>query len=148
MVFLGVSATNVFVMPAASADFMQKYHKLILINQSRQTGAAYQGGEKLWEFPVLTGDDETATNPGTYVIRMKDDSYYSRKYQTWMPYSLFFDLRDRKAIHAGELPPLPARKEYATHGCIQVESPYIERLYDWAEVGRTVVVIEGRRDGD
>lgn len=96
----------------------------------------------------MTGDDETTTNPGIYVVKRKDDSYYSRKYQTWMPYSLFFDLNNRKAIHEGEVPPPAERKEYATHGCIHVESPYIERLYDWAEEGRTVVVIEGWRDGD
>ena len=43
------------------------------------------------EFPVLTGDDETTTEPGTYLVRVKDENYYSRQYQTPMPYSLFFN---------------------------------------------------------
>jgi len=133
---------------ASPADFRQTYAKVIFIDQHRQTGAAYEDGRKILEFPVMTGDDETTTNPGTYLVRMKDDSYYSRKYQTWMPYSLFFDMSNRKAIHEGEVPPPAERKEYATHGCIHVESPYIEKLFDWAEENQTVVEIKGWRDGD
>lgn len=140
--------TYIAVLPAASADIFKKYDKVIMINQPKQIGVAYEGGNKVLEFPVMTGDDETTTDPGVYVVKMKDDSYYSRKYDTWMPYSLFFNLKDRKAIHEGEVPPPEVRKKYATHGCIHVESPHIEWLYDWAEEGTTVVVIQGRRDGD
>jgi lipoprotein-anchoring transpeptidase ErfK/SrfK len=148
IISLGIIAIIIFVFPAASMEVFQKYHKVILINQHKQIGAAYEDGQKIWQFPVMTGDDETTTNPGIYVVKMKDDSYYSRKYQTWMPYSMFFDLNNRKAIHEGEVLPPPEGRKYATHGCIHVESPYIERLFDWAEAGRTVVVIEGWRDGD
>jgi hypothetical protein len=37
------------------------------INQLRQKGSAYEGGEKVMEFPVLTGDAETPNDPGTYL---------------------------------------------------------------------------------
>ena len=47
------------------------------------------------EFPVLTGDDETTTDPGIYLVRVKDEDYYSRKYQTPMPYSIFFNYTTR-----------------------------------------------------
>ena len=60
---------------------------------------AYERGKKLFEFPVVTGDDVTTTNPGIYQVKLKDDSYYSRKYDTPMPYSIFFDLKGMKAIH-------------------------------------------------
>jgi len=134
--------------PAAGWDIFQEYPKVIWINQLKQIGIAYENGEKLWEFSVLTGDDECTTNPGIYLIRWKAEDYYSRKYDTPMPYSLFFDMRQRKAIHEGGVPPLPEKRELATHGCIHVEPPHIKWLYDWAEEGTTAVVISGERSGD
>ena len=65
-----------------------------------------------------------------------------------MPYSIFFDLKERKAIHEGEVPSPALKKELATHGCIHVEPPYIKMLYDWADEENTVVVISGWRTGD
>jgi lipoprotein-anchoring transpeptidase ErfK/SrfK len=81
-------------------------------------------------------------------VKLKNENYYSRTYDTPMPYSLFFDLKGMKAIHEGEVPPPEQKKELATHGCIHVEPPYIERLYDWADEENTAVVISGWRTGD
>jgi lipoprotein-anchoring transpeptidase ErfK/SrfK len=135
------------VFSANAGDIFQEYDKVIWIDQPRQVGIAYQEGKKLFEFPVVTGDDETPTNPGIYVVKLKDENYYSRTYDTPMPYSLFFDLQGKKAIHEGEVPPPEIKKDLATHGCIHVEPPYIQRLYDWADEGDTVVVISGWRTG-
>jgi lipoprotein-anchoring transpeptidase ErfK/SrfK len=95
----------------------------------------------------LTGDDETfPTNPGNYIVERKDEDYYSHKYKTPMRYSLFFDLQERKAIHEGKVPHNDKdEKELRTRGCIHVEQPYIKELYDWAEEGNTIVVIQGWR---
>jgi len=133
---------------AAAGDIFQEYNKVIWIDQPRQIGRAYEKGEKLREFPVLTGDDECTTDPGFYLIRWKVPDYYSRTYDTPMPLSMFFDLRHRKAIHEGGVPPLPVKREVATHGCIHVEPPHIEWLYDWAEEGTTALVISGERSGN
>jgi lipoprotein-anchoring transpeptidase ErfK/SrfK len=147
--FLGAALLIQFLsFPAAAGDIFQQYHKVIWIDQPKQVGRAYENGQKLWEFPVLTGDDECPTDPGLYLIRWKVADYHSRKYDTPMPYSMFFDLRRRKAIHEGGVPPLPEKRELATHGCIHVEPPHIEWLYDWAEEGATAVVISGERSGD
>jgi lipoprotein-anchoring transpeptidase ErfK/SrfK len=137
-----------FVLPAIAVDIFQQYEKVIWIDQPKQVGTAYQEGKKLFEFPIVSGDDETPTHPGIYVVKLKDDNYYSRTYDTLMPYSLFFDLKGKRAIHEGEVPPPEIRRGLATHGCIHVEPPYIQRLYDWADEGDTVVVISGRRTGD
>jgi lipoprotein-anchoring transpeptidase ErfK/SrfK len=136
------------VFPAAAGNVFQEYAKVIFIDQPRQVGLAYENGKKVREFPVLTGDDEATTDPGIYVIRWKVPDYHSRKYDTPMPFSLFFDMRHRKAIHEGGVPTGPERKEVATHGCIHVEPPHIEWLYDWAEEGATAVVISGERSGE
>jgi lipoprotein-anchoring transpeptidase ErfK/SrfK len=139
---------HIYGSPAVAVDVFAQYDKVIWINQLKQVGTAYEGGKKLYEFPVVTGDDETTTDPGVYVVTVKDENYYSRKYDTPMPYSIFFDFTGKKAIHEGEVPPPAARRELATHGCIHVEQPYIEWLYNWTEEGKTVVVIQGWRTED
>jgi len=139
---------NILLSPTLEADIFQEYEKVIWINQLKQVGTAYERGKKVLEFPVLTGDDETTTEPGIYLVRVKDEDYYSRKYQTPMPYSIFFNYKERAAIHEGEVPPPKKKIGLATHGCVHVQQPYIERLYDWTEAGRTLVVIMGRRTQD
>ncbi len=140
--------TNLFLSAALAADIFQRFEKVIWINQLKQVGTAYEKGQKVLEFPVITGDDETTTEPGIYLVRVKEEDYYSRKYQTPMRYSIFFNYQDRKAIHEGAVPPPQQKKGLATHGCVHVEQPYIKRLYDWTEAGRTLVVIIGWRTQD
>ena len=148
LLFSIVLLTNILLSPALAADIFEPHEKMIWIDQLKQVGAAYEDGKKVLEFPVLTGDDETTTNPGIYLVRVKDEDYYSRKYQTPMPYSIFFDYTGRKAIHGGEVPPPQRKIGLATHGCVHVEQPYIEWLYDWTEAGKTVVIISGWRTQD
>jgi lipoprotein-anchoring transpeptidase ErfK/SrfK len=140
--------TNILLSSPLAADIFQEYEKVIWIDQLKQVGTAYERGKKVLEFPVLTGDDETTTEPGIYLVRVKEEDYYSRKYQTHMPYSIFFDYTGRKAIHGGEVPPPQKKIGLATHGCVHVEQPYIKWLYDWTEAGSTVVVISGWRTQD
>ena len=128
-----------------AGNVFKQYAKVIWIDQPKQVGVAYEHGEKLYEFPIMTGDDEKTTDPGIYVVKLKDENYYSKKYDVEMPFAIFFDIRERKAIHEGEVPPPEVKSEFATHGCIHVEQPYIERLFDWAAEGTTVVVIQGWR---
>jgi|UniRef100_A0A7V6DPT1 lipoprotein-anchoring transpeptidase ErfK/SrfK len=148
LVLLAAWMLQVGVPAACAWDLFKEYDKVIFINQPRQIGAAYEDGRKLREFPVLTGDDECPTDPGLYVISQKDPDYYSRTYDTPMPYSLFFDWPRRKAIHEGGVPGRAEKRELATHGCIHVEQPDIEWLYHWAEEGATAVVISGERSAD
>src|SRR5665811_479881 len=140
--------THISVLQGDAFDVFEEYEKVIWINQPKQVGIAYERGKKLFEFPIVTGDDVTTTNPGIYVIKLKDEDYFSRTYDTPMPYSMFFDLKGMKAIHEGEVPPPEIKKQLATHGCIHVEPPYIERLYEWAEEENTAVVISGWRTSD
>ncbi len=148
LLFSVVLLTVILLSPTFAADIFQEYDKVIWIDQLKQVGIAYERGKKVKEFPVLTGDAETTTDPGIYLVQVKEEDYYSKKYQTPMPYSIFFNYSSRAAIHGGEVPS-PSRKRFlATHGCIHVEEPYIKWLYDWTEPGRTLVVIMGRRTQD
>ena len=146
LLFLVTLLTSILLSPSLAADIFQGYQKVIWINQLKQKGEAYENGGKIMEFPVLTGDDETTTDPGIYVVRVKDADYFSWKYQTPMPYSIFFDYTgesgDSRRRSTGTA---LQRIGLATHGCVHVEQPFISRLYDWTETGRTLVVIMGRR---
>lgn len=148
LLFSVLLLTNILFSPALASDIFQNYEKVIWIDQLKQVGAAYQWGRKLVDFPVLTGDDETTTEPGLYLVRVKKERYYSRRYQTPMPYSIFFNYNGKKAIHEGEVPPPREKIELATHGCVHVQRPYIEWLYSWTETGRTAVLITGWRRQD
>jgi lipoprotein-anchoring transpeptidase ErfK/SrfK len=148
LLFSAVLLTNFLLSPTRAADIFQEYEKVIWIDQLKQKGSAHERGKKIKEFPVLTGDAETTTEPGIYLVQVKEEDYYSRKYQTPMPYSIFFNYTARAAIHGGEVPPPPKRIRFATHGCIHVEEPVIKWLYDWTEPGRTLVVIMGWRTQD
>jgi lipoprotein-anchoring transpeptidase ErfK/SrfK len=139
---------NILLSPTLASDTVEKPKKMIWIDQLKQVGSAYENGKKIMEFPVLTGDDETTTDPGIYLVRVKQEDYYSRKYQTPMPYSIFFNYTTRTAIHGGEVPSRQKKIGLATHGCVHVDSPYIQRLYDWTEAGSTLVVISGGRTQD
>lgn len=143
-----VLLTYIIAIHVDAGNVFSDYEKVIWIDQVKQFGIAYENGKKLFQFPIITGDDEFTTDPGIYVVKVKDENYFSRKYDTPMPYSIFFDYKRRKAIHAGEVPPPALKKDLATHGCIHVEHPYIERLYDWADEENTVVVIYGWRSDD
>jgi len=140
--------TNILVAAALAANPLLMYEKVIWIDQLKQVGAAYEGGKKLVDFPVLTGDDETTTEPGLYLVRVKKASYYSRRYQTPMPFSIFFNYDGKKAIHEGEVPPPREKIGLATHGCVHVQRPLIKWLYNWTETGRTAVLITGWRRQD
>ncbi len=145
--FLIIALLAPFHPAGAYADALQSHDKVIWIDQQNQVGAAYAQGKKLSAFPILSGDDETPTPPGTYVIKKKDKDYFSRKYKQPMPYALFFDVKGMRALHEGDLPDPGEVSKWATHGCIHVEKPYMKWLFDWAEPGKTVVVIHGRRVG-
>ncbi len=132
--------------PAGAVNVFKHYNKVIWIDQPRQEGAAYEKGKKLFSFAIMSGDDETPTPPGAYVVRVKDPKYYSKHYKQPMPLSIFFDFKGKRAIHEGEVPERKEMGQWATHGCIHVEQPYIQQLYDWTDVNKTLVVIRGRRD--
>jgi lipoprotein-anchoring transpeptidase ErfK/SrfK len=139
---------NILLPQILAADLFQECEKIIWINQSKQTGIVYERWKKVREFPVLTGDAETTTEPGVYLVQVKQEDYFSRKYQTPMPYSIFFNYTQRAAIHGGAVPPPAERKWVATHGCVHVEEPHSKWLYDWTETGRTLVIISGWRTQD
>jgi len=125
--------------------------KVIFVNQYDQEIIAYQDGKEQKRFPALTGDALFKTQQGIYRVERKDPMYWSKKYATPMPYSLFFIWNDqaRMAIHAGIVPPNKAvARQKATHGCVHARNNDAKWLFDWAEEFSTKVIIYGDRSKD
>ncbi|PIW93317.1 MAG: hypothetical protein COZ87_02015 [Candidatus Moranbacteria bacterium CG_4_8_14_3_um_filter_43_15] len=114
-----------------------------------------ENGEIIATFPIISGYDGLAKTPdgrremykptpkGKSRVQWKHANHVNHE-GVAMPYSMFF--RGRCAIHAWSWDePLPAPGHgYASHGCISVDLPVAQWLYDWAPKGTTVYVWEER----
>ena len=83
-------------------------------------------------FYALGGTSKHPTPKGTFTVKAKHKSFYSNKYDAPMPRSVFFT--DPCAIHVGSL-------RVKSHGCIHVDWPTGQMLYDYARTGQTKVKI-------
>lgn len=82
------------------------------------------------EFYALGGRDTHPTPRGTFTVKSTHESFYSRKYKSSMPLSIFFT--DQCAIHVGSL-------RVSSHGCIHVDRETAELLFQYARPGVTRV---------
>jgi len=126
--------------------------KVIFVNQLTQELIAYQDGKELHRLPVISGDARFKTPQGIYRVEHKERKYWSRKYATSMPYSLFFlwNEKDRMAIHQGVVPKTKKEaSQKATHGCVHINNMEDARcLFTWAEEKNTKIIIFGDRSQD
>ena len=84
-----------------------------------------------YTFAVLGGKPSHPTPTGSFRVNTKSKDHYSRKYEADMPYSLFFTAQC--AIHQGSM-----RTE--SHGCIHVDEPTAQYLYENSNIGTRVIV--------
>ncbi|MGI8907384.1 MAG: L,D-transpeptidase [Candidatus Sumerlaeaceae bacterium] len=81
-------------------------------------------------FPALGGKSTHPTPRGKFRVISKYEDFYSRKYKSPMPLSLFFT--DQCAIHVGSL-------RVSSHGCIHVDWQTGDYLFRYASSGKTEV---------
>lgn len=83
---------------------------------------------------ISSGRPGYDTPRGSYRIYRKVVDDYSYKYSSPMPYSSYFI--GGVAIHqSADIPPYPA-----SHGCVRTPAPFAARVYDFAKLGRQVIV--------
>lgn len=119
--------------------------KAIVIDLSDQQLSYFENGFRIATTDTSTGKPGYETPVGTYAISSKTDRAYSKTYGLYMPYWMSF-IGSAYGIH--ELPEWPGGyKEGAdhlgkpvSHGCVRVGVGAAEMLYNWADVGTTVVV--------
>jgi lipoprotein-anchoring transpeptidase ErfK/SrfK len=127
-----------------------KLAKRIEIDLATQQLHSFLGPYDLGGHAVSTGKRSTPTPRGTFHIASKAPRAWSSRAHLWMPWWMNFVGNGAPASRFGlhELPEWPGgRKEGATHlgrpvsgGCIRLGVGPAKTLYDWAEVGTTVVV--------
>ncbi|HNT76461.1 MAG TPA: peptidoglycan binding domain-containing protein [Anaerolineae bacterium] len=123
--------------------------KKIVVSLAEQRTRVYENGALLYDWIVSTGLPDSPTHRGTFQVLGKHDNAYASQWDLWMPYFIsvypagggvengFHELpilANGQRLWAGSL------GHPASFGCIILGIPDAETLYNWAEVGVTVVI--------
>jgi lipoprotein-anchoring transpeptidase ErfK/SrfK len=112
----------------------------------QQSLIAFENGEEIYNFDIVTGRDGKETTAGTYNIFRKHEKYTSKTYGSEMPYTMFFTA-DGKAIHGTQMATLRSylhaylTEGVGSQGCVGLTDDNAKALFDWAPMGTPVVVI-------
>jgi lipoprotein-anchoring transpeptidase ErfK/SrfK len=130
--------------------------QLIVIHTSTERLVAYNNGCPILNTLVTTGRPGLRTDTGTFTIHAKFASYtmispWPPGSQFWYPTTVVHDAMqvnpaDGTFIHSAEwewpsqFGPGSENGPAASHGCIHVQGGPLATLYNWAQVGATVII--------
>lgn len=129
--------------------------QLIVIHLATQQLVAYNNGCPWLQTAVTTGRSALPTDRGTFHIFYKAPVYkmvspWKKPSPFWYPdtyvYNAMEFVGDGTFIHSAEWQPASSygagsqNGPFASHGCVHVPSGTLQRLYNWAAIGTTVVV--------
>jgi LysM repeat protein len=122
--------------------------KRIVVSISRQHLWAYDGEREVYSFVASTGLATSPTKTGTYRVLDKIPNAYASTWNLQMPYwlGIYYVGRIENGIHA--LPILSSGQTLwsgylgrpVSFGCIVLDTQAAAKLYEWADVGTTVVI--------
>jgi lipoprotein-anchoring transpeptidase ErfK/SrfK len=121
-------------------------HKEIHVYIEEQVLVAYEDGEEVYSFDIVTGRDGKETTAGKYKVFRKHEKYTSKTYGSEMPYTMFFT-EDGKAIHGTQMATLRSylhsylTESVGSQGCIGLTDDNARALFEWAPMGTPVVVM-------
>jgi lipoprotein-anchoring transpeptidase ErfK/SrfK len=132
--------------------------QLVIVHLATQKLVAYNNGCPFLNTPVTTGRPAVRTYPGTFTIHSKYGDYLMRSpwpkgSSLWYPDTVVHDAMlivpvDGVFIHSAEWEPASAygpgsqNGPFASHGCIHVQNGPLATLFNWAQVGATVIVTD------
>jgi lipoprotein-anchoring transpeptidase ErfK/SrfK len=120
--------------------------KEIQVFIERQVLIAFENGEEVYNFDIVTGRDGKETTAGRYQIFRKHEKYTSKTYGSEMPYTMFFT-EDGKAIHGTQMATLRSylhsylTDSVGSQGCVGLTDDNAKALFEWTPIGTSVVVI-------
>jgi hypothetical protein len=124
-------------------------NKRIVVDRSGQTLIAYDGDEVFMSTTISTGRDVTPTPRGTFTVFKKTPSRYmqgplpgvSTKYYDLpgVPWNLYFT--EQGAVVHGAYWHESYGSQYS-NGCVNIEPSEARTLYQWADLGMTVTVVD------
>ena len=120
--------------------------KYIDISLAHQNMVLFEDGKMIDVYLISSGKRGMETPKGTFNLQNKVPRAWSKKYGLFMPNWMALVPSGEYGIH--ELPEWPGGyKEGAnhlgfpvSHGCVRLGAGSAKRVYDWAELGTTVVV--------
>jgi lipoprotein-anchoring transpeptidase ErfK/SrfK len=121
-----------------------KIPKLILVVKDIHFLGWYQNGRRVGDTYVCIGKMDGWTKKGMYRVQGKDPQHMSTYPNAYGEAALMPDalhIYERVWIHAGDV-----TGPNCSHGCINVPIDYSDKLYDWAEVGTSVLISGSLKD--
>jgi len=113
----------------------------ILISKADQKVLHFSGGKLKGVFTCSTALPGYDLKPGSYKVYLRQRKHWSKKWEVWMPHSLFF--HQGYALHATTVIRRLGRP--ASHGCIRLHPRDAEKLYGEVTVGTRVIVLPASR---
>ena len=109
----------------------------VLVSLPLQLAFVFKGSALVGVSSVSSGVAGYDTPTGTFTILQKDKDHKSNIYDDApMPYMLRLTW-DGVALHAGKVTGEPA-----SHGCVRLPAAFARKLYDIADLGATVSVVD------
>ncbi|MBN1247586.1 MAG: L,D-transpeptidase family protein [Anaerolineae bacterium] len=124
-------------------------NKKIVVSIADQRTYVYENGQLIYDWVVSTGIESSPTHRGTFQVLGKDEKAYASQWDLWMPYFVSVYPAGGGVVNGfHELPILASGQRLwegnlgspASFGCIILGIPAAQTLYDWAEIGVTVVI--------
>jgi LysM repeat protein len=124
--------------------------KRIVISIGQQRLWAYQEGELLSEHVISTGIDRSPTQPGIFQVRTHELNAYASLWDLYMPHFIgiyeawpgFFNgIHGLPTLSSGQRLWADVLGRPASYGCIILDLPAAEWLYNWAEPGVVVEIV-------
>ncbi len=126
-------------------------HKRIRVDISDQHLWAYQDGQELYSFVISTGIDRSPTQPGVFQVLSHEPSAYASLWDLTMPHFLaiyeswpgFYNgFHGLPTLSNGTILWREILGRPASYGCIILDLDDGETLYNWAEDGVVVEIVE------
>jgi LysM repeat protein len=125
--------------------------KRIVVSISQQRLWVYENGELLHEYVISTGVDRSPTQPGVFQVQTHEPSAYASVWDLTMPHFLgiyeawpgFMNgLHGLPTLSNGQTLWADILGRPASYGCIILDLGDAETLYNWAEEGVVVEIVE------
>lgn len=108
--------------------------KAVYIFLGSQYFATYENGQLIFWGPISSGKADYRTLKGKFKVLWRSRNYYSKKYDTEMPFAVCFS-NQGYFLHAQSLPGRPA-----SHGCVRLLHEDAKKLFEWVKKGDLVII--------
>jgi len=143
-------------MPDAMLELPVVVGKRINISIAEQHMWVYEGGEQIADYTISTGMASSPTLPGLFQIKSHHINAYASNWDLWMPH--FMGIYDAVPGFENGIHGLPVLSNGvrlwanvlgspASYGCIILDLDSAEWLYNWAEEGVVVEIVQDSPDG-